>query len=91
LKEEETPVRTKLQLLEGPIALIGFSLTAADEAVSSVPTVNATLVGVTQTSLFSPPSPDPAGVVYVPDSNTLMICDSEVDEMPPLLGGEKCF
>jgi DNA-binding beta-propeller fold protein YncE len=84
-------MRAKLKLLAGLIALIGFSLGTAGGAASSVPTVNATLVRVTQTSLFSPPSPDPAGVVYIPDSDTLLICDSEVDEMPPYWAGKNVF
>jgi hypothetical protein len=33
------------------------------------------------TSLFSPPSPDPAGIAYLDSSNTLMVSDSEVNEM----------
>jgi hypothetical protein len=40
-----------------------------------------TLVKKTETSLFSPPSPDPAGITYMSNSNTLLISDSEVDEM----------
>ena len=75
----------------GLIALIVFSLAGPGTARSDVPTVQATLVRITQTSLYSPPSPDPAGVVYLPDSNTLLICDSEVDEMPPYFVGKNLF
>jgi hypothetical protein len=60
-------------------------------AGADVPTVQATLERVTETSSFYPPSPDPAGITYVPDSNTLLICDSEVDEMPPYFTGINLF
>lgn len=33
------------------------------------------------TSLWSPPAPDPAGITYLPGSDRLLITDSEVDEM----------
>ncbi|MGI9293302.1 MAG: hypothetical protein ACR2PS_04910, partial [Pseudomonadales bacterium] len=43
--------------------------------------VDATLVQLIRTSDFSPPSPDPAGIAYLPASATLLISDSEVNEM----------
>lgn len=49
-------------------------------------TVNATLIQTIDTSLFSPPSPDPAGIVYLPASNSLLIADSEVNEMTIFTG-----
>lgn len=42
--------------------------------------VQATLERTTDTSLYSPPSPDPAGLTYLPSSDTLLIGDSEVEE-----------
>jgi DNA-binding beta-propeller fold protein YncE len=54
----------------------GVALAAA--AVEHVPV---TLVQTLHTSRFSPPSPDPAGIVYVPDTDRFIISDSEVDEM----------
>lgn len=38
------------------------------------------LVNTTDTSQWSPPSPDPAGIVYRPSTNTLLVSDSEVNE-----------
>jgi hypothetical protein len=49
-------------------------------ATATVPTVTPTLVQRIDTSLWSPASPDPSGVVYLPDKGRLEICDSEVDE-----------
>jgi hypothetical protein len=44
-------------------------------------TVKATVVQSVQTSRFSPPSPDPSGITYLPGSDRLLIVDSEVEEM----------
>ena len=35
---------------------------------------------------WSPPSPDSAGIVYLPASGRLFVCDSEVNEMPIFTG-----
>ncbi|MDN3510959.1 MAG: hypothetical protein NG784_06605 [Candidatus Jettenia sp.] len=49
-------------------------------------TSNATLVRTIDTSRFSPPSPDPSGITYLPSSNGLLMCDGEVDEMSIFAG-----
>ncbi|UJS18672.1 MAG: hypothetical protein L3J17_06365 [Candidatus Jettenia sp.] len=49
-------------------------------------TSNATLVRTIDTSIFSPPSPDPSGITYLPSSNSLLMCDGEVDEMSIFAG-----
>ncbi|HSR30910.1 MAG TPA: NEW3 domain-containing protein [Anaerolineae bacterium] len=49
-------------------------------------TFYASLVQTIDTSAFVPPSPDSAGIVYLDSSNTLLITDSEVDEMPIFTG-----
>jgi DNA-binding beta-propeller fold protein YncE len=43
--------------------------------------VTATLVRVTATSAFSPPSPDPSGIGYDSMTDRLVISDAEVEEM----------
>ena len=53
--------------------------------------VAATLIRTVNTSLFSPASPDSTGVVYLSSSGTLLITDSEVDEMPQLYTGKNLF
>lgn len=46
-------------------------------------TVTGTLVQTIHTSRFgTTPAPDPAGIAYLATTDTLMISDSEVDEMP---------
>lgn len=52
--------------------------------------VAATLVHTSNTAQFSPPSPDPAGIAYMPGTNTLLISDSEVDEMA-IFAGDNLF
>ena len=44
------------------------------------------IVQTIQTSLWNPPSPDPSGITYRPDTGELMTCDSEVDEMSIFAG-----
>jgi hypothetical protein len=46
----------------------------------SAPVVAATLVRTIDTSRFSPGSPDPSGIVYLPGPDRLEVTDSEVDE-----------
>ena len=48
---------------------------------ASVQRLTATLVRVTATSAFSPPSPDPSGIGYDSATNRLVISDAEVEEM----------
>ena len=42
---------------------------------------DAHLVAVTDTSVWNPASPDPAGVTYYPPRDSLIVVDSEVDEV----------
>jgi uncharacterized protein YjiK len=51
--------------------------TAAAPAASNDPT----LIRTVDTWRFNPPSPDTAGVAYIPGSNSLLMSDSEVNEM----------
>jgi hypothetical protein len=40
-----------------------------------------TVIRTIETSLWSPPSPDPSGVTYRPDTGQLITCDAEVEEV----------
>lgn len=51
-------------------------------AVAAVADVQATLVRKVATSAYNPPSPDPSGIAYLPDTDRLFIDDGEVEEMP---------
>ncbi len=66
--------------------IVELSMAEPGQKSLMVPTDLVTLVNTTDTSLFGPPnslnpSPDPAGVTYLDSSNTLLISDSEVNEM----------
>ncbi|GAB2651874.1 hypothetical protein GCM10009743_30080 [Kribbella swartbergensis] len=60
--------------------VVQVSLTAAQ--LASTATTTATLVRTIDTSAWNPPSPDPAGIAYIPSSGRLLVSDSEVEEMP---------
>ena len=56
-------------------------------AASAAPT----LVQTINTWQWSPPSPDPAGIVYWQATGHLLMTDSEVDEIPGLFVGKNVF
>ncbi|HXV70607.1 MAG TPA: Calx-beta domain-containing protein, partial [Acidimicrobiia bacterium] len=58
--------------------VVEVSLEAA--ALLAAPIDTGTLVQTIQTSSWSPSSPDPAGVVFLPADDELVVVDSEVDE-----------
>ena len=54
----------------------------SDEEIPTAPiSISASLVRVTATSAFSPPSPDPSGISYDSVHGRLVISDAEVEEM----------
>src|SRR4026208_2206471 len=59
--------------------------------VSPVHAATGKVVRVHRTSVWSTPSPDPMGITYDPRTHRLLICDSEVDEMPSLWKGSNFF
>jgi hypothetical protein len=67
------------------VALAGVSIGLAGASGAQVVEPGA-IVQTIQTSLWNPPSPDPSGISYRPDTGELMTCDSEVDEMTIFLG-----
>ncbi|OGK11552.1 hypothetical protein A2954_01695 [Candidatus Roizmanbacteria bacterium RIFCSPLOWO2_01_FULL_37_12] len=53
--------------------------------------IQATLVRTINTAAWSPNSPDPAGLEYRASTNTLLVTDSEVEEMPNYYQGKNMF
>jgi hypothetical protein len=53
-----------------------------EPVVAAATTVNATLVATRETWQWSPPSPDPSGIAYMPGADRFVVSDGEVDEMP---------
>ena len=65
-----------------PLRVVGFIFLAALVVTSAVTaaqadTVKACLVRITDTSQWSPPSPDPAGITVLPNGH-LLVSDSDV-------------
>jgi hypothetical protein len=72
----------------------GAGITELSLAVVATPPPSPTraiLVRTTETSQYFPASPDPSGITYLPGSNTLLIVDGEVEEMPPIFAGSNLF
>jgi hypothetical protein len=63
-----------------PGGVLELSLSTVQAPLATAVVDTATLVRVTDTSSWSPASPDPSGVAYLPGSGVLMVVDSEVDE-----------
>jgi hypothetical protein len=73
------------KVLQGKI--IELSL-VQPEQVHTTDIVVSSLIATVDMSAISPPSPDPDGLAYIPTSNTLMVSDSEVEE---IVGGVTHF
>ena len=56
-------------------------VTLAAVVALDAPVDSGTLIQTIATSAFSPGSPDPSGVTYIPATDRLEICDSEVEEV----------
>ena len=56
-------------------------LSLAEPAAAAVATAVGSLIRITETSRFNPPSPDPSGVAYASHAGSLVIGDGEVNEM----------
>ncbi len=59
--------------------------------IGSASRVTAVLVRTIDTSQWSIPAPDPAGITYLPETNRYLVSDCEVDEMPPYWHGKNVF
>jgi len=62
----------------GGVTEVSLTTTTTTTAAATVDT--ATLVQTIATSSWDPPSPDPAGIVWMPSVDELAVADSEVDE-----------
>jgi uncharacterized protein YjiK len=80
-----------LYISEGqtPGDILEFSFAEPVAPVASA--ITASLVRTIDTSQWSPPSPDPSGLAYLPASGTLLVADGEVNEMPPYFTGKNLF
>jgi len=60
--------------------LIATLLGGASPAAAQLVTDPGTVVQTIDTSLWSPPASDAAGITYRPDTGELLMCDSEIEE-----------
>ena len=78
--------RTVSACLFGLIVIVCTGYGQGAEAQESC-TMPASLVQIIDTSRFTPPSPDTAGLTYLSSWDTLLASDSEVSEIPALFTG----
>src|SRR6266511_3575710 len=64
--------------VQQPGGIAELSLTAA--TTTGTASFTSSLVRTTDTAAWSPPSPDPSGIAYLPKTKTLLITDGEVEE-----------
>lgn len=89
-----------VSLLLGLIAMLTGGVRSAGSQTRGVPptasmpgSVNddAILLKSTDLAQFDPPSPDPAGITYWPGTRSLLISDSEVNELAQYFTGDNVF
>ena len=69
--------------------LIATPMASAD--VVSVTIVRSTPLKTVGTTTFDPPAPDSSGIAFDPATGSLVISDSEVEEMPTLFAGKNVW
>ena len=62
-----------------PGRVVEVSLSASVAVATAA--VTGSVVRTVRTSAYSPPSPDPSGIAYLPDLDRMIVADGEVDEM----------
>ena len=82
--------RTVSARLFGLIAIVCTGYGQGAKAQESC-TMPASLVQIIDTSRFTPPSPDTAGLTYLSSWDTLLASDSEVNEIPTPFTGVNLF
>ena len=77
----DDPNVQRLYLADASGALLEVGIQAEPVTVTAAITSTASLVRTYQTWQWSPPSPDPSGITWIPDRQQLLVSDGEVDEM----------
>ncbi len=72
------------------LAFLG-SLGVPGAASAQLTTDPGIVVQTIDTSLWTPPSPDPSGIAYLPETGELITCDGEVDETTIYAGANLWF
>ncbi|MDH3675064.1 MAG: Ig-like domain-containing protein, partial [Anaerolineae bacterium] len=90
----DDPSQLSLYLADSGLSggqIVELSFAQPLQLITIAADIEATLVQTTATSLYASPSPDPAGVAYLNSTGTLLISDSEVNEIPALFQGANLF
>ncbi|HKY53436.1 MAG TPA: hypothetical protein VJM08_03980, partial [Anaerolineales bacterium] len=72
---------TRQQTLSSQAQIVELSFEATMALPPGTTLLPATLINIIETSTWNPPSPDPSGVDYWPERQSLLVDDSEVEEM----------
>jgi len=72
------------------VVTLTFVVQEKDQIFFAPPITTPNLINEIDTSIWSPPSPDPTGITYYQETNTLLITDSEVEKIP-VYAGKKVF
>ena len=81
---------TRKQTTSSESQIVELSLVAPMTLPPGTTLLPATLVNIIETSQWNPPSPDPSGVDYWPSRQSLLVDDSEVEEMS-IFNGKNVF
>ena len=82
--QTDDPAKVSLYLADNRPAggqILEFSMTQPAPVTAAAVSFTSSLIHTTNMGAFSPPSPDPDGLAYLPASNTLIMTDSEVEEI----------
>jgi hypothetical protein len=71
--------------------MIAVSLFACTVRLATAQSVQGTLVQSIDASNYNPPSPDTSGATHLDFSDTILLSDSEVNEIPSLFTGDNLF
>jgi len=77
---DETANSAAQKVRYGEIVEVAFDQPNDQVSAASTNVVTEQLVRTINTAAFSKPSPDPSGMTYLPNSNTILMTDGEVDE-----------
>src|SRR6185503_603927 len=87
------PIVSPQQIASSDGQIVELSLVAPESLPPGTTLLPSTLVHMIDTSnaAWNPSSPDPSGIDYWPARQSLLIADSEVDEMPNYFVGKNVF
>ncbi|WP_292147359.1 RTX toxin [Mesorhizobium sp.] len=85
--EPSVALTVKATSSDGSIDTHAFNVNVTAHQLPTSVTLSHTIL----TSQWSPPSPDPTDIVYISHLGTLLVADSEVEEIPALFTGKNLY